>query len=52
MSKSLEPDKAPHFVGPVQSQNCLQRLSADGTRRQIVKNKLDLPSKEITSYQR
>ena len=29
MSKSLDTDRARHFVGPDLSPNCLQRLSAD-----------------------
>ena len=33
MSNSLDPDKARHFVGPDPSPNCMQRLSADDTRR-------------------
>ena len=34
VSKSLDPDQARHFVRPDMGPNCLQRLSADGTRRQ------------------
>ena len=30
----LDPDQARHFVGPDLGPNCLQRLSADNTRRQ------------------
>ena len=37
MSHSLDPDKAQHIVGPDLDPNCLQRLSADDTRRQKVK---------------
>ena len=37
VSNSLDPDQAPHFVGPGLGPNCLQSLSADDTRRQRVK---------------
>ena len=37
VSNSLDPDQARHFVGPDLGQNCLQRLSADDTRRWRVK---------------
>ena len=37
VSNSLDPDQAGHFVGPDLGRNCLQRLSADDTSRQIVK---------------
>ena len=33
VSNSLEPDQAPHSVGPDLDPNCLQKLSADDTRR-------------------
>ena len=33
VSNSLDPDQAQHFVGPDLSTNCLQKLSADDTRR-------------------
>ena len=33
VSNSLDPDQARHFVGPDLGPNCLQRLSADNTRR-------------------
>ena len=33
----LDPDQAQHFVVPDLGPNCLQRLSADDTRRQRVK---------------
>ena len=33
VSNSLDPDQVRHFVGPDMGPNCLQRLSADGTRR-------------------
>ena len=36
MSNSLDLDQARHFVGPDLGPNCLQRLSADDTRRQKV----------------
>ena len=32
-SNSLDPDQARHYVGPDLGPNCLQRLSADDTRR-------------------
>ena len=34
LSNSLDPDQARHFVGPDLGPKCLQRLSADDTRRQ------------------
>ena len=37
MTNSLvDPDQAPHFVGPDLGPNCLQRLSADYTSRQRI----------------
>ena len=36
MSNSLNLDQARHFVGPNLGPNCLQRLSADDTRRQSI----------------
>ena len=33
----LNPDQARHFVGPDVDPNCLQRLSADKTSRQLNK---------------
>ena len=33
VSNSLNPDKAPRFVGPDLGPNCLQRLSADDNSR-------------------
>ena len=33
MSNSLDPDQADGFVGPDLGPNCLQKLSADDTRR-------------------
>ena len=38
MSNSLDPDQARHFVGPGLGPNWLQRLIADDTSRQRVKN--------------
>ena len=35
VSNSLDPDQARHFVRPDLGSNCLQRLSADDTRRNI-----------------
>ena len=32
----LDPDRAQHFVGPYLGVNCLQRLLADDTSRQLV----------------
>ena len=37
MSNSSDPDQARHLVGPDLVQNCLKRLSAEDTSRQIVK---------------
>ena len=36
VSNSLDPDKARHVVGPNLGPNCLQKLSADDTSRQII----------------
>ena len=36
MSNHLDPDQARHFVGPDLGPNCLQKLSADDSRRQRV----------------
>ena len=36
VSNSLDPDEARHLFGPDLIPNCLQRLSADFIRRQIV----------------
>ena len=33
VSNSLDPDQAGRFVRPVLGPNCLQRISADGTKR-------------------
>ena len=35
MSNSLDLDQAQHFVGPDLAPNCLKKLSADDTSRQI-----------------
>ena len=40
MSNSLDPDQARRFVGPDLGPNCLQKLSADDTSRQRVKQSL------------
>ena len=37
VSNNLDPDQARHFVGSDPDPSCLQRLSADDTRRQRVK---------------
>ena len=37
MSNRLDPDQAWHFVGPDLGPKCLQKLSADNTRRLRVK---------------
>ena len=37
VTNSLDPDQARHFVGPDLGPNCLQRLSADDSTRQRVK---------------
>ena len=36
LSNNLNPDQAPHFVGPDLGPNCLKRLSSDDTSRQRV----------------
>ena len=36
MSNRVDPDQARRFVGPDLGLNCLQRLTADDTSRQIV----------------
>ena len=43
MSNNLDPDQAPHYVGPDLGPNCLQRLSAD--------NKSCLAGKELNTHQ-
>ena len=35
VANSLDSDQARHFVGPDLGSNCLQRLSADDTRRLV-----------------
>ena len=35
VSNSLDPDQAQQFVGPDLSPNCLRKLSADSTSRQV-----------------
>ena len=40
VSKSLDPDQARCSVGPDLVPNCLQKLSADDTRRQRVNNNI------------
>ena len=40
MSNSLDPDQAQHFVGPDLGPNCLQKFSADNTRRQKINEKV------------
>ena len=37
VANSLDPDQAQHFVEPDLGPNCLQKLSADDTRRYRVK---------------
>ena len=37
MSNSFDPDQARHFVGHDLGPNCLEKLSADNTNKQIVK---------------
>ena len=39
MSNSLDPDQARRFVGPDLGPNCLPRLSADDTGRQVAQPK-------------
>ena len=41
-TNSLDQDQARHFVGPDLSPNCLQRLSADNTRRQRVSHMCEI----------
>ena len=36
VTNNLDPDQARHFVGPYLGPNCLQRLSAEDSGRQIV----------------
>ena len=40
MSNSLDPDQARQFIGPDLGPNCLQRLSADDTGRQRIKESM------------
>ena len=42
MSNSFDPDQAQHFVWPDLGPNCLQRLSADDTIKQIVNTPFSL----------
>ena len=37
MFNSLDPDQVQHFVDPGLGPNCLQKITADDTRRQRVK---------------
>ena len=37
VSNSLDPDLARHFVGDDLGPNCLQRLSADDTSKELIK---------------
>ena len=39
--KNLDPDQAQHFVGPDLGPKCLQKLPADDTCKQRVKEKID-----------
>ena len=47
VSNSLDPGQAQNFVRPDLGPNCLQKLSADDTRRQRINH--DLPIKPIKS---
>ena len=38
MSNSLHPDQAQHFIKPDVGPNCLEKLSAENTRRQRVES--------------
>ena len=50
MSNLLDPDQARHYVRPDLDPKCLQRLSADDTRRQKVKvNQFYLPKSFLYS---
>ena len=42
MSNRLDPDQTRHFVGSDLDSNCLQRLSADKTCREIFKRPITL----------
>ena len=37
MSNSLDPDQAQRIVGPDPGPNCLQKLSADDSRRKLIR---------------
>ena len=50
VSNSLDPDQARQNVGPDMGPNCLQRLSADDTRRQTVKESIITAADEILGY--
>ena len=45
MSNSFDPDQAQQNIGPGRNPNCLQRLSADSTRRLRVKTGLRMRDK-------
>ena len=49
MSNSLDLDQARHFVGPDLDPNCFQRLSADDTSRQRVRDKVTLVYTSVVS---
>ena len=48
---SLDPDQAQIFVGPDLDQNCLQRLSADGTSTNNNVGKNDRFQEEMNMHQ-
>ena len=54
MSNSLDTDQARHYVGPNLGPNCLQKLSANDTRRHIVKGNQEFRYTDnllhVTSY--
>ena len=47
VSNSLDLDQAQHFVGPDLGPNCLQRLSAEDTSRQRVKEERHLSATSV-----
>ena len=51
LSNSLDPDLAGRLIGPDLGLNCLQRLSADGTRRQRMLSGLNIFNNIFCLYQ-
>ena len=50
MPNSLDPDQDPHSVGPDLGKNCLQRLSADNTIKELRAEQLYLIVMNVAVY--